>query len=823
MSGGVIRDGQGVLSADEALRFLDEASAVLASSLDYEQTVGHIAQLLVPLLADWCVVDVVTENGPPREITSGHPDPEQERLLAELRRRHREERGGDEGALRVIATGEPELHPDVRGLARARTSIHEDEAALYERLGPRSYLIVPLIARGRTLGAMTLLSTREGRHYGDSDLAFAQHLAGRFALAIDNARLFAEANNARALLDDFFVSAPFGLGFLDRELRYLNVNPALARINGRPVEEHLGRTPTDLLGEAAEPAEQLLRQVLDTGEAVLDLELSAPRPDGGGLGHWLSSYTPVHGREGEVTGVSGVVIDVTDRRRALDAARLAAQRARFMAEAGRVLDASRDHESVLRDLSLLVVGEFADRCVVLLTDEDGTFAEAAAAGDGPVGPELEAAARPDADEAVVVEGQGVVVPLSARGRTLGAVVFARAEPYDEDDIGLLCELGRRAGAAVEHARLYTERSRIAHTLQARLLPSRLPAPPGMQLAARYRAAGQYTEVGGDFYDAFQRSPDEWVVLIGDVSGKGPEAAALTALARYTIRAAALNDWAPAHVLRRLNETLLHEEESQFITVAMAYVRHDGPDTRLRLVLGGHPPPFVVRSDGAIEQVGVPGTLLGIRSDARLHEVEVSLAPDDSLVLFTDGVLEAGPRTRQLGEDGVRRVLAALGGASPEQLVAALDEAARAADTGRARDDVAILALQAGSTERDSQERTLSRPAGAQHLRELREAAVTVAATLPGMDVEAVRLAVGEACGNVVLHAYRRSAVPGEIHLRALVQEDRLIVEVRDDGCGPSPRTDSPGLGLGMPLMARLSRELQVLDREPAGTLVRLTF
>src|SRR5581483_7615125 len=180
MASDAVHTEQGVLSAEDALRFLDEASGVLAGSLNYETTLAHIAQLMVPTLADWCAVDVIQEDGSLRQITSGQPDPQQEELLLELRRRYREEKAGSEGVLRVIATGQPELAADVRGVASARLEILAAEAELYDRLSPKSYLIVPLVARGRTLGAMTILSTRPGRHYNDTDLAFARHLARRF-------------------------------------------------------------------------------------------------------------------------------------------------------------------------------------------------------------------------------------------------------------------------------------------------------------------------------------------------------------------------------------------------------------------------------------------------------------------------------------------------------------------------------------------------------------------------------------------------------------------------------------------------------------------
>jgi serine phosphatase RsbU (regulator of sigma subunit)/anti-sigma regulatory factor (Ser/Thr protein kinase) len=178
---------------------LAEASAVLARSLDYERTLAEVAQLSVPEFADWCGVDVVQPDGSLRQITSGHPDPRIEEFLLELRRRYREEKGISEGAMHVIATGESEIQTDVRGAPQIEI-VRGEESGLYETLAPRSYMIVPMVARGRTIGALTFLSTREGRHYGAIDLDFAHHLARRFALAADNARLYKDAELARERL-----------------------------------------------------------------------------------------------------------------------------------------------------------------------------------------------------------------------------------------------------------------------------------------------------------------------------------------------------------------------------------------------------------------------------------------------------------------------------------------------------------------------------------------------------------------------------------------------------------------------------------------------
>src|SRR5207248_1618210 len=190
----------------------------------------------------------------------------------ELRRRYREEKQGTEGVQRVIASGKPELASDVTGSSAMELGEHEDE--LYRELAPTSYMIVPLVARGRTLGALTLLSTQEGSHYSEADLDFAQHLARRFALAVDNARLYDEAERSWSMLDSLFGSAPVGRAFYDTELRCVRVNQAQAELSERPVEEYLGQRIEDVEGVRPEVV-ALFRRVLETGEPVTDYELTA--------------------------------------------------------------------------------------------------------------------------------------------------------------------------------------------------------------------------------------------------------------------------------------------------------------------------------------------------------------------------------------------------------------------------------------------------------------------------------------------------------------------------------------------------------------------
>jgi PAS domain S-box-containing protein len=360
-----------VVSAREAVEILTRAGEVLTGSLAVEETLATVVRLVVPRLADWAAVLVVGEDGREREITSGHPDPEVEALLVEIRRRRRHETGGSE-SLEVLRSGRPILAADVT--AGSPDDVAPSERAVLERISPRSYMLVPLRARGRLLGSLTLLSATSGRHYTPEDLAFAGTLAGRCALAIDNAQLYESASRSLGLLDTLFSTAPVGLAFVDGDGRFARVNEALAAITGRNVDEHIGRRSLELLPEAG--AE--IAAVLADGVPRLEVETTAPALDGRGPRHWISSYTPVRGLRGELLGVGVTVIDITERRRLLERQRalLAAEqaarvRADFLARAGKLLDASLDYEETLRTLARIAVPEIADWCAITMLTPDG--------------------------------------------------------------------------------------------------------------------------------------------------------------------------------------------------------------------------------------------------------------------------------------------------------------------------------------------------------------------------------------------------------------------------------------------------------------------
>jgi PAS domain S-box-containing protein len=738
MTGSETSSAGPVVSPEQALEFVASASALLARSLDYETTLREVARLAVPDVADWCGVLLVDSGDGERELSSGYADPELEAMLLEIRRSRREAADASESR-RVAASGEPILASDVRSVIDE--TMPDDQRELVERLAPKSYMIVALAARGRMLGSMTLLSTRAGRHYAESDLAFAETLAQRCAIAIDNARLHDSAERSLSLLDTVFSTAPVGLALVDRDLRFVRVNETFAAFNDRPVDELVGHAVAELPGEdgvAPETVVSCCQHVLSTAEAALDRELiwEVPTPEGG-LRHCNASFTPVTQADGTVSGVIVVVVDVTERRALLEAERDARARADFLARAGAILDASLDYEETLGTVVQIAIPEVADWCAVSVLDDAGVLQEVATAhvDDAqrelgrelsrrfPVDPssargtygvarsgetayvrevtdEMLVAGIPDPEHLDLVRRLGlrsvIIAALKARGRLFGTLSLASAESgrtFEQADVQLAEELAARAGMAIDNARLYTERSRIAHTLQVKLLPERLPDIAPTSMAARYRAAGELNEVGGDFYDVFQRSATEWALVVGDVSGKGAEAAAITALARYTLRAAALEAGPPSGALRRLNTALLYDDTSQFATVVMAYLSAaTGSGLDVRLALAGHPPPAVLRRDGSVEMAGRFGTMAGIRADIDVDDIDVRLEAGDLLLLYTDGVTEAGPRRAPFGEDGLVAVLKDLAGQTPQAVVDAIERAVVAAQPGDPRDDIALLAI-----------------------------------------------------------------------------------------------------------------------------------
>ncbi len=296
----------------------------------------------------------------------------------------------------------------------------------------------------------------------------------------------------------------------------------------------------------------------------------------------------------------------------------------------------------------------------------------------------------------------VVVPIAFGGFVFAALLLCNREArrFMAADRAFLAQLAHQAAQALERSRLYEERAYVARTLQHGLLPERLADIPGLEVAVRYHSIADGGAVGGDFYDCFDISPERWLVLVGDVAGKGTAAAVLTGLARHTLRAIALRDEQPTAMLRFLNEALLRQStENAFCTVGA--VRLDpapGGGFDACLASGGHPYPLLVRAGGRAEDVVVRGTLLGVEVDPILEQVSLDLRAGDTLVLYTDGVVDARDASGdQFGEERLRAAVDAAAGGSAEAVADAVDETVAAFEPERTRDDRAILVLRVSGT------------------------------------------------------------------------------------------------------------------------------
>lgn len=315
-------------------------------------------------------------------------------------------------------------------------------------------------------------------------------------------------------------------------------------------------------------------------------------------------------------------------------------------------------------------------------------------------PELIRAAAEDAEHLRLLENLNVrhyvIAPLRTPAGVIGALSFILGDSgrrFEPSDLELITSLAARAALHIQNSRLYTERSRIADALQVGLRPRALPAIPGVELAARFRPADDELEVGGDFYDVFPADDGSWSIVMGDVSGKGAEAAAVTAMARHTLRTASLLVSDPAANLALLNRTLVSDPTTNFCTVICARMRHDGGGLVSRYANAGHVAPLVLRRDGSVEELdGARGPLAGPFRNARYAAASFRLEAGDLLLLYTDGVTEVRRRDVERGERALRAALAASAGRSAEETVAAVERQAVELLGGRSRDDMALLAL-----------------------------------------------------------------------------------------------------------------------------------
>ncbi|MDI5967006.1 SpoIIE family protein phosphatase [Streptomyces sp. SL13] len=298
--------------------------------------------------------------------------------------------------------------------------------------------------------------------------------------------------------------------------------------------------------------------------------------------------------------------------------------------------------------------------------------------------------------ASAVGGETVVLPLVARNRVIGMLTLGKPsdERFRQEILELAEDLSRRAALALDNARLYSERTAISQSLQRSLLPPELPHIPGVEVEVIYQAAGEGNEVGGDFYDLFPIREGCWGFAIGDVCGTGPEAAAVTGLARHALRLLAREGLGGPAVLERLNTAILDEgARSRFLTLLYGelWPQPDG-SAELKVVCAGHPLPLRLRKDGKVVSAADPQPLLGVMDDIRLVEQTVRLESGDVLLCVTDGVTERREGSRMLGDDGLAEVLAQSTGLTAGAVAARVQRAVERFAPDPPSDDMAILTM-----------------------------------------------------------------------------------------------------------------------------------
>ncbi|MFI9004649.1 SpoIIE family protein phosphatase [Streptomyces sp. NPDC053541] len=497
-----------------------------------------------------------------------------------------------------------------------------------------------------------------------------------------------------ALSERLVSQAPIGIAHLDTDLRFLMVNPALERIDGMSVAEHIGRRPREVLPLIdMDTIESALRQVLVTGTPLIDQYVvgrtsAAPESDRA----WSVSLYRLEDPGGRVTGVAMTVIDVTERHRATTEADRARRRLSLIAEASARVGSTLEVEQTAKELVEVSVPELADMAAVDVLDAVLAFrphspsrggsevfralavasaypSEVTTAADK-VGDlaaygadrlitqcvrtgqpvvvahagttDLRRIAR-DADAASALARANVhsylAVPLIARNEVLGAFDLMRARnplPFDADDVLLAGELAARAAVAIDNARWHQSVRNTAETLQRSLLPGRPPPLTGLTVASLYQPAQATQEVGGDWYDVIPLAGDKTALVIGDVMGNGIDAAATMGRLRTATCALADLDLEPDAVLQHLDR-ITHGLEHYIVTCV--YVVHDPRDGRCRLANAGHLPPVLARTGRRPRLLDLPtGAPLGV-GGVPFRTSSITLNPGDRLVLYTDGLVE----------------------------------------------------------------------------------------------------------------------------------------------------------------------------------------
>ncbi|MFF3020912.1 SpoIIE family protein phosphatase [Streptomyces sp. NPDC057939] len=532
-----------------------------------------------------------------------------------------------------------------------------------------------------------------------------QGRTGALLIAVETSEVL-HMRDSLVALQSLFTQSPIGLATLGPDLRFQRVNDALARMNGVPAADHLGKRLTEVVpGVNAVALEATMRQVLERGSAVVDVRRTGRTPaDPEHDRTWSCSYAPLLDGSGRRLGLIASLIDITEGQRAQLEAERARTRFALLAEAGTRIGTTLDLRQTAQEIVDLLVPQLADSAdvqileSVLDPDESaastrGVLRRLAATFPDPTAPTAKLTAGQTFQvpagtvyERVVTEGVPMalfasdipvlitdpreqplrdylatlgsarMVPLVARGTVLGAVAVTRVrerEPFDEQDGVLIDELVARAALNIDNARMYTTQRQAARTLQRSLTNSALPEVPGLELTGRYLPASDH-DVGGDWFDVIQLPRGRTGLVIGDVMGHGIHAAAVMGQLRTAVRTLAREDVPPARLLRSLDAVVADLGEDEMATCV--YAVHDPATGGCVIARAGHPPPAVAAADGTVTFLDGPsGTPLGTGGQDFRTE-EVPLPPGSLLVLYTDGLIEARDRDLDEGMERLGRAL-----------------------------------------------------------------------------------------------------------------------------------------------------------------------
>ncbi len=691
------------------LRLLDRVGRIADGSLPLAETLDNVTDAVVPAFADLCMIDAIREGAVSR-IAVRASGAEAERIEEQIRKRT----PSTPDWLRDPASQslDPHFVPLMSDEVLREMANDPDDLAFLRWLRARSYIVAPLVSRARTLGTLTVVRLRRSARLAADDVEFVAALASRIGIALDNAGLFSDLESVERRMDSVMESVAEAVIVHDGEGNLVYANQAASDLvelepapqsppgesgedvgrfairdeNGRPMEiEDLPRRRT-LRGEDAGPMAFRLRDVEE------------------GRDSWrLEKSTAIRGGSDDVLYVVTTIEDVTAVKQAEFAQRVLASSAEALASAA-------NYEAALEGLSRAVVPQLADWCSVSVPTQDGRLERVAVAERDPAmleldrllreglevrpGTRLEMADVMRATQPVTAElpanptpGWVLLKPIMAGGEAIGVMCLinrAGRHAFSSSEIRLGRAVADRAGVAILNSRLATERAQIAEALQHELLPPLLPDVDGWTMAAMYRPAGEQNRAGGDFYDVFE-GRDGWVVTVGDVEGHGAEAAALTAMVRYTIRTAAMLDGDVLPALDILNAELRRRDDARLCSVACVSF---GSSVEATVVSAGHPLPLLV-SAGAVREVGLPGSLLGALEEPQWSPVRFQVARGEELVVYTDGVVEARRDGERFGRERLGSLLRRI--SSPGETVQRVGDAMDAFAATFA-DDAAMLVL-----------------------------------------------------------------------------------------------------------------------------------